>query len=199
MSINNAISFMGILFDILGAWFLARGLVKKPIEEIRRESVMSFFSYSYALGYIKQKAESTVGFLYLGLGFSMQALSYVFAQISNWNLFYIVFIVTMFLGLVIFIFGLKYRRCKYIEFILKVIKAESSNAKEIPIDNYQINKYLTLLNRRYIKEDLLQLFFKENPDIKNLSKEEKLLFDEKWETLHKILWNKLKDSIDCQG
>ena len=194
MSVNNAISLIGIIFDILGAWFLAMGLIKKPIEEIRIESVMNFFNYSYALGYIKQKTESTVGFLYLFIGFFMQGFSYIDTQITNWGVFYIILPVAIILGFSIYVLSAKYLLYKNKEFILRVIKAEFTDHNKIPIDPYQINKYLSLLDKKY--EDQINLYFTKHPNYDNLIDDEKRIAKEEWLELHKALWEKLKDKLN---
>lgn len=122
MSINNSISLIGIVFDIVGAWFLSRGLIKKPIEEIRTESVMSFFNYYYAPGSIRQKSESTTGFLFLFLGFVLQGFSYIDTEIKDWNIFYIVLISSIIIACSICVFGYINYKNKNKEFIIRVIE-----------------------------------------------------------------------------
>lgn len=197
MSINNLISLIGIIFDIVGAWFLASGLIKKPIEEIRRESIMSFFNYSYALGYIKQKTESIIGFCFLLGGFLLQGFSYIDTQITNWNIFYIVLFGTSLVACGICIFGFMNYRGKVKEFILKVIAAESQgNEKEIPIDIYQILKYLQILSREYKQKDPIEEFSSKYPNYKTLDQEEKIVADEEWRSLHRLLWEELKRELE---
>lgn len=190
--INNYISLIGIFSDIVGTWFLAMSLVKKSLEEIRRESVMAFFNYKVALGTIKQKAEAVMGFCFLVFGFILQGFSYIDAQIKDLKIFHIILIASILIFLGIWFFGSRLQKKLIRNFVKIVIDVESKDSNQIPLDANQINDYLILLNKKFKRKDLVKEFFKKYPNPKELVNEDKRTADDEWHIIHENLWGKLK-------
>jgi hypothetical protein len=75
VTIGAQFSIFGLILDILGAWFLARGLVRKTNKEIRLESGTYYGGNRFLSDSLNlQRIESRVGFGFLFLGFSFQLI-----------------------------------------------------------------------------------------------------------------------------
>ena len=194
MSINSYISLLGIVFDIIGAWYLAKGLMKKTIEEIRSQAVGGFFKYPIALGELKQKVESINGFLFLSVGFLLQGYSYVWVNIKNWMIWYELLLLTMILLIIILIW------CKYLykvlvkRFVIQVIKRESNN-KPYMADADQSYRYLIEIKKKYKNDNTIKLFEAKYPDIKNMDSSGKEEANKEWHIVTEKLWEKLNIEI----
>ena len=79
MRIGNLIGVSGLILDIIGAWYLSRGLVRKNLQEIVQEAPQAAFgiNVAYVMGALTQRIEARTGFGFLFFGFGFQALSYL--------------------------------------------------------------------------------------------------------------------------
>lgn len=88
MRLGSLIGVTGLILDIIGAWYLARGIVKKNLEGIIEEAPKHSFGINeaYVMGALIQKLEASIGFGFLFVGFMLQALSLVNTKPSSYNL-----------------------------------------------------------------------------------------------------------------
>ena len=89
MRLGNLIGVTGLMLDIIGAWYLSRGLVRKNLKEIVREAPQASFgiNVAYVIGALTQRIEARTGFGFLFFGFVLQALSYLLKmELSSLNL-----------------------------------------------------------------------------------------------------------------
>lgn len=89
VKLGSVIGFTGLIIDIIGAWYIARGLVKKNLKEILQEAPQ--FGYgvniAYVMGALTQKVEATIGFYLLAIGFAIQVIScLLWMELSSLNL-----------------------------------------------------------------------------------------------------------------
>ena len=77
--LGSLIGVNGLILDIIGAWYLSRGLVRKTLKEIVQEAPQFSFGINeaYVIGALIQKIEATMGFGLLFFGFGLQALPYI--------------------------------------------------------------------------------------------------------------------------
>lgn len=80
----DQLSMLGLMLDIVGALFLAKGFMAKKIREIAEESA-TYLDHNSALrsSLIYQKIEAWSGGILLALGFSCQAIPYM-SRIEKW-------------------------------------------------------------------------------------------------------------------
>lgn len=84
MQINHFLSLIGLLLDIIGAFFLAKSFIFKKIEAIKKEGSTTYKSNPHFIkSMIFQRIEAKCGFVYLFLGFSGQCLGVVFQGSIN--------------------------------------------------------------------------------------------------------------------
>ena len=83
MKLNILLGMIGISIDIVGAYFLAQGFIRKNVEDAYVETLMAFQNLTVAKSMMQQKAEAKIGLLILTIGFLTQLLSY---NTSNINL-----------------------------------------------------------------------------------------------------------------
>ncbi len=69
MNLNMVVSLTGLLLDICGAWFVARGLIKRSVEDIRMETGLIYDGAPYIISGLIQKVDSMFGFGLLFTGF----------------------------------------------------------------------------------------------------------------------------------
>ncbi len=191
MSVNNCISFIGIIFDIIGAWYLAKGSTTKSVEEIRTEkSLYNLFTKSLSADIeIKQKSESLVGFLILVLGFLLQGVSYIIVNIMNWNTFYGVLIISVIILMVILKYGKFVDRILLKRSVKYYIEKESRGKSDYRFSINEINRYLIIFKNGYKdqKEVLIKLF----EDTQKLSGEEKTHAEIEYKKVTEQLWEDL--------
>lgn len=78
MYLNVLIGVFGLMFDITGAWFISRGLVKKTDKQIINESRTYYgANFNITKSNVYQKVECTIGFVFLAVGFMLQAIGYL--------------------------------------------------------------------------------------------------------------------------
>ncbi len=199
MSYNNYISILGLLTDILGSWYLAKALIKKPIKEMRSESMFTFFNYNYGLSMLTQKTESGKGFCFLFMGFLLQGFSYIDSQIKSLPLLFVIIFSSLAIALLIMLYWRKKNKTYVIEFVKDVINNESKgtvNQEKIPINLDQTYKYLTLLNKSYLKKNPINEFYNKYPDYQNMPEsEEKHIALNEWQSKHKHFWDILKKEL----
>ncbi len=76
MNLDSFINAIGLAFDILGAWYLAKGLIKKSYSSMTNESGTYYDKNIFLhISSIVQKYESILGFSYMFIGFGLQATS----------------------------------------------------------------------------------------------------------------------------
>lgn len=79
MTLDKILFVAGLAFDIAGAYFLARGIAKKPLESMADESLVGAGgppNLQYMAGVLEQKADARIGVWLLVVGFSVQSLDY---------------------------------------------------------------------------------------------------------------------------
>ena len=82
-SIVKFIGLLGLCFDVIGAWYISRGLIRKTVEVLKHETGFSFGpNDNYIISGYTQKIESNVGFIFLLLGFTLQGLSSIITKSS---------------------------------------------------------------------------------------------------------------------
>lgn len=76
---------IGLLFDILGAYFLSQGLITKSLKNVVEESrgdenkpYLGTPKDNYGVGLYVQAVEARTGFFFLFIGFVLQGISYLF-------------------------------------------------------------------------------------------------------------------------
>lgn len=80
MTLDKILFVAGLVFDIIGAYFLARGIANKPLREAARESQVGFGgppNLVYVKGVLEQKADAWIGVRLLIAGFCIQSLDYL--------------------------------------------------------------------------------------------------------------------------
>ena len=88
MRLGSLIGVTGLILDIIGAWYLARGIVKKTLEEMTVEAPQFSWdvNHAYVIGALTQKIEAKIGFVLLTLGFTFQAITYILnIELSSLN------------------------------------------------------------------------------------------------------------------
>jgi hypothetical protein len=70
---------IGVGFDLLGGFFLGRGLLASPKEIVRRVGDKRFGGGSPALvvSQLQSRSDAVIGLVLLGLGFGLQASGYI--------------------------------------------------------------------------------------------------------------------------
>ena len=90
MTIDKILFVSGLTLDIVGALFLAQGLMSKRLDRLTYEGTSGFGSppnLRYISSALEQKAEAQIGFCLLALGFVVQSLDYfLFDPPSSWIL-----------------------------------------------------------------------------------------------------------------
>lgn len=79
MRFVGLVGVTGLILDIMGAWYITRGLVKKNLNDIRHEAPQFTFGINeaYVIGALTQRIEARIGFVLLFWGFGLQAITYV--------------------------------------------------------------------------------------------------------------------------
>lgn len=105
--LQGLIIVIGLLIDIIGAWFISRGLATKTTDEFISEAVFTYgVNDSYIISGMRQHIECKYGFGLLFLGFGMQLIAQLYIDkigiisISVFSLtvlIVILFVITMFL------------------------------------------------------------------------------------------------------
>lgn len=73
---------LGLIFDIIGAWYISRGLIRKTKEEIDIEAGGKYnIHHSNKISLIRQKVECKYGFVFMFIGFLLQIICYVIQAI----------------------------------------------------------------------------------------------------------------------
>lgn len=77
--LQGLLTVIGLLFDIIGAWYIARGLVLKTTDEFIEESTFFFGNNDNSVvSGIRQKIECRSGFQMMFIGFGLQLLSQMY-------------------------------------------------------------------------------------------------------------------------
>jgi hypothetical protein len=79
VTVADAVFVIGLMLDIIGAWFLAQSFVTKRLEDLTFEGTSGYGSppnLRYIASVLHQKAEAQIGFTVLAFGFTIQALDY---------------------------------------------------------------------------------------------------------------------------
>ncbi len=156
---QNTLSILGLIFDILGAWYISRSLIKKRITDMQKENCFVYgVNDNYVISSIKDKLECKFGFSIVLFGFALQLI----AQLYNEEIFLcritalnILIIFTIIIGIIIItlMIGCLYVKRKYNIIVKYYIKNEISH---LDIQKVHINDLRNFV--RYIKND----FDKEN-------------------------------------
>ncbi len=83
MPITSFIFIIGLLFDIIGAFFLAQSFIRKNLADLTYEGTSGYGSppnLPYIKSSIVQKAEAKIGFGFLTTGFILQSLDYFYTD-----------------------------------------------------------------------------------------------------------------------
>jgi len=155
LGIGSLISVYGLMLDILGAWYLARALVKKTLEEIKKEAPkFSAGIYEvYVVGALHQKIESKFGFAFLFIGFSFQIAPYFLCDkyksisVSIWW-FFIGIIISLMLRFILEFFVKKAKNKLVKEFLkAQIFDYKYSLNNPMQIDNFK--SYFGCLGKKY--------------------------------------------------
>jgi hypothetical protein len=78
MALSSLVAVFGLSLDIIGAYFLARGIGGKPPVAIASESATAWgYNGKIMRSLLDQKADSQAGFVFLFAGFLIQLISYL--------------------------------------------------------------------------------------------------------------------------
>lgn len=96
-------SSIGLLFDIYGAFWLAKAIIIRRYKDIEDETSTKYgYNLTARESQIKARFEGWIGFFFLSLGFTLQFVSSLFPDVSvSWEIFS-----TVALSLIIGGFGL---------------------------------------------------------------------------------------------
>ena len=76
LTVCKLIVLLGLAFDVLGAWYISRGLMRKSKKDLENETGFCFGpNDDYIIGGLSQKIECKIGFYILLLGFTLQGIS----------------------------------------------------------------------------------------------------------------------------
>lgn len=86
MKLSVMLGVTGLILDIMGAWFISNGLIRKTFQEINDEAPGFGWSKNeaYMIGALTQKIEATVGFYVLSSGFTFQLLAYLVNYLAGY-------------------------------------------------------------------------------------------------------------------
>lgn len=102
MKLSNLIIEIGLVFDIVGAFFLAKGFIAKKIQSIINESGTHFDrNKAFQDSLIIQKFEAIAGMIFLLVGFSFQLVgNFLFCLIKlSMTVIILLLFIPFFLGL----------------------------------------------------------------------------------------------------
>lgn len=89
---------MGLLFDITGAYWLAKSIVWRSKRQIELETKTFYGSNPFALAAAREAKEyGWFGFAFLFIGFSLQALGQIFPNLKIKLLWFLIIIIVLLL------------------------------------------------------------------------------------------------------
>lgn len=104
VSIARFLTLIGLCFDVIGAWYISRGIMKKTEEELIKETGFSFGpNNNYIISGLKQKVEGDFGFFFLLVGFSLQGISSLLNNVYFTKLLSIDTVIICFISLIVLI------------------------------------------------------------------------------------------------
>lgn len=136
MRFGSLIGVTGLILDIIGAWYITRGIVKKTLEEMTVEAPQFSWdvNHAYVIGALTQKNEAKIGFVLLFLGFAFQAVTYILnTELSslNFSIWWVILDFTSLLAVAIvshFIVKRKINNAKKV-YLRKIIIAQLEETK----------------------------------------------------------------------
>jgi hypothetical protein len=162
MNIVNYTGLLGLSLDVIGAWFISRGLATKSLNDIKSETGFSFApNEAYIISGISQKIECKFGFIFLFFGFAFQASTYVFSssyQFTKTDNIISLLALTVCVFLIYKLFNrllnqlINRNRKKFIHDILIQFENEGNNHMKHIED---IKRYFSLLSLEY-RQDVTQ-------------------------------------------
>lgn len=164
-SLSSLITLFGLILDIIGAWYISRGLVKKTREDIKKETGFCFGpNDNYIISGLSQKAECKVGFIFLLFGFMLQGVGNLlpsFSFNSCTPIFYRnIILVGLFFIILCFIISNKIIKKIIKNYILihvsQVIKEHIKASNDSPMHIGDIKRYLDYLNINFDEEIKLE-------------------------------------------
>lgn len=151
ITLGKLITLFGLFFDVLGAWYISRGIIKKTEDELKSETGFAFApNDNYIISGLKQKIEGDYGFAFLTLGFTFQGISTIFNSgifLNQVSLLYLLATSIIVLTIIILVEGSVRRAQKRSVgiHVYKVIQRHLNSSGDKPMHILDIKRFLGYL------------------------------------------------------
>lgn len=159
--LQNTVSILGLILDILGALYVSKGLLNKNAGELRKENCFVYgVNDNYVINGMKDKIQCKYGFIIIFFGFILQILS----QLHSDAIFLCIFsafnackILVVMAGIIIIlhVIGKAYVQWKYINFVKEYLcnkMAGIQNIKKINVGD--LRRYIRYIKPNYDRDNI---------------------------------------------